>query len=471
MAIHKLTSKDIEKIKKTKKDGMHGDGGNLWLQVRHGGTAFSWIFRYTVNGRERSMGLGSLDTFSLHEARARALKYRQQMADGIDPIEARHRTRLDQQMAQAKEIPFRQCAAGWMAVQEVGWSPRHTANIRQRFEMYVFPKIGDLPVQRLDGDSPDAVRLLQGVLTQEIAAFRFGRQNGPFKPLWTGFYKTARYTREQIEGALNWAHAQRYINNPNAASLKGPLGLLLPKGKTFHQIQHHAALPFKEAGQFMADLRAWKSHPQSHAVLLLQLLLLTGVRKEQAALAKWKDIDLEDGSKPDWNAKDIDLEGAIWVCSHHKTKKKTGQDYVVPLSRQAIALFEHMRDRHQQLGIEIKFDGYIFPGRSNGHIEPSVLNKYLRERLKRKDITIHGFRTTFGDWSVERGFDERDSEMALGHVVGGNVRNIYKRNAKRIVPRRQMLQAWADYLDQAQPLPASITSLGQFKAAKKQDQA
>jgi integrase len=458
MAIHKLRPRWIETVKK---DGTYADGGDLYLQVKHNGRAKSWIFRYMINGRPRSMGLGPLHTISLAEARDRARSCRQQRLDGIDPIEARKRARLDQEMARAKEVRFRDCALGWMAVQEIGWSPGRTTSVRRRFEKYVFPKIGDLPVQRLDAEAPDAVRLLHDVLTQEIRDTRFGYPRGSPKPLWTGFYKTGQMLREDIEGALNWAHAKRHIRNPNAASLTGPLGQLLAKAKNFYQLEHHAALPFKEAGQFMANLRTaeknkYKGGLPSNSALLLQFLLLAGVRKHQAVEAKWQDLDLED---------------KIWICSNHKTKKKTGQDYIVPLSRQAIAVIEDMRKRHQRCGIEIKPDDYIFPGRANGHISSSALNSFLKRTLKRKDITIHGFRTAFGDWSVEFGFDEGDSEMALGHVVGNTVRNIYKRNAARIEPRRQMMQAWADYLDQVEPLPASVTNLGQFKAGKKQDQA
>jgi integrase len=219
----------------------------------------------------------------------------------------------------------------------------------------------------------------------------------------------------------------------------------------------------------MADLRAcdgrWADprrpdNPQNrrtHSALLLEFLLLTAVRKGQGIQAKWQDVDLEDG---------------LWVCAHHKTEKKTGLDYVVPLSRQALAVIKRIRDLHEELGIKIEDEGYIFPGGRSGrkgHISEGSLNQFLKLRLKR-DFTIHGFRTGFGDWSVEHGHDERDSEMALGHVVGNGVRNIYKRNANRIEPRRQMMQAWADYCDRIEPLPASVTSLGQFKAAKK-DQA
>ena len=66
----KLTA--LEGAKKTVA-GYYGDGGGLWLQISTAGTK-SWIFRFKspVTGKAREMGLGSLDTFSLAEARNRA---------------------------------------------------------------------------------------------------------------------------------------------------------------------------------------------------------------------------------------------------------------------------------------------------------------------------------------------------------------------------------------------------------------
>jgi hypothetical protein len=69
--------------------------------------AKSWIFRYRFKGSTskagkplaREMGLGSVDTFSVAEARERARLPRQLLADGIDPIEARK----NQQIAVALE--------------------------------------------------------------------------------------------------------------------------------------------------------------------------------------------------------------------------------------------------------------------------------------------------------------------------------------------------------------------------------
>src|SRR5690348_5587319 len=84
--INRLSARRVATLRKP---GYYPDGGNLWLQVSKSG-AKSWIFRFTLNRRSREMGLGSLNTFSLVEARSRAADSRKHLDAGMDPIEARN---------------------------------------------------------------------------------------------------------------------------------------------------------------------------------------------------------------------------------------------------------------------------------------------------------------------------------------------------------------------------------------------
>src|SRR5262249_31361788 len=102
--IHRLTPRKVA----TLGEGLHHDGGGLYLQVK--GNGRSWLFRYGTHW----MGLGSADTWRLAEARERARRCRQQRDDGIDPIEARKAAKLNQELAKAKDVTFRECAEGWM---------------------------------------------------------------------------------------------------------------------------------------------------------------------------------------------------------------------------------------------------------------------------------------------------------------------------------------------------------------------
>src|SRR6516162_11659021 len=108
MAIHKLTSRFCETVKK---NGMYADGGGLYLQVTNNGEGKSWLFRYHVQGRgDRQMGLGSFYTFPLTEAREKAEQCRKMRHNGIDPIESREAERPATKVAAAKNKTLAGCA-------------------------------------------------------------------------------------------------------------------------------------------------------------------------------------------------------------------------------------------------------------------------------------------------------------------------------------------------------------------------
>jgi hypothetical protein len=109
-------------VSKTRTPGLYGDGGGLWLQVTPGGK--SWTFRFLIRGKVREMGLGSVATFSVAEARDRAREARKLVADGIDPIEARKAQRSQQALDAAKSLSFDECAANYIAAHKAGWKRR-----------------------------------------------------------------------------------------------------------------------------------------------------------------------------------------------------------------------------------------------------------------------------------------------------------------------------------------------------------
>ena len=121
----KLTALKVAALARVKKPGFYGDGGGLYLQIsRYGGSA-SWVFRYRTGGRLRDHGLGSLDTWSLAEARERARKCRQLRGEGRDPIDERRAEREQAKLEAAKAMTFRQCAEAYIAAHRAGWrSPK-----------------------------------------------------------------------------------------------------------------------------------------------------------------------------------------------------------------------------------------------------------------------------------------------------------------------------------------------------------
>jgi integrase len=68
----------------------------------------------------------------------------------------------------------------------------------------------------------------------------------------------------------------------------------------------------------------------------------------------------------------------------------------------------------------------------------------LREREGR-DITTHGFRSTFRDWAAERtNFPREIAEKALAHKVGDETERAYQRG-DLLDKRRKLMDAWARY--------------------------
>lgn len=122
---------------------------------------------------------------------------------------------------------------------------------------------------------------------------------------------------------------------------------------------------------------------------------------------------------------------------------KAGKEHRVPLSKQAVALLEHLRETSGG-------KGYIFPGERKGKPLSNMAMAMLLKRLK-VSVTVHGFRSSFRssfrDWAGDAtSFPREVAEAALAHTVGNAVEAAYRRS-DALERRRKMMQAWADYLD------------------------
>src|SRR5215470_8792869 len=109
-------------VKAGRRKGWYADGGGLYLQVSNGGTR-SWLFRYSIDGRARAMGLGPVELLGLAEARERALTLRRLLLDGIDPLEQRRATKAEA----AKAMTFADCTRAYVDAHRPGWRGRRHA--------------------------------------------------------------------------------------------------------------------------------------------------------------------------------------------------------------------------------------------------------------------------------------------------------------------------------------------------------
>jgi len=397
--LNKLSDRQV----RTAKAGMHGDGGNLWLQVtagRQGQLHRSWLFRYATgeiatskNGKarkvERVMGLGPVASVSLATARQKAAEARALIATGRDPIQVRDGQRAAQTALAARAMTFDQCCDGYVADHEKGWTAKHKRVWTNSIRDHVSPTFGKVPVGMVD--TPLVLKAI--------------------KAHWAVKHPTMKNVRERIESVIDWAVAYHYREaSPNPARWRGCLDQVLAKPADIHLVEHHRAMDYREAGKLFAELVA----RDDRDARCLTLLFLTVVRVGAAVGAR---------------AEEFDLTAKIWTVPPVRMKrrgKRKAVPFRVPLSDAAVALVE-------RIGVKT---GLLFPG---------ATDKSLAAAHGRTDITTHGLRSTFRDWCSEQtNYANEIVEMAMAHVVAGETEEAYFRS-DLLERRRPLMQLWADY--------------------------
>jgi integrase len=396
-SVGRLTSLKLDRLRD--KPGMHADGGGLYLQVKNGGA--SWILRYQLNGRTRYMGLGPLALFGLKEARAKALDAKRLRYEGTDPLEAKHQARIRAWLNAAKAVTFQQAAEKYIAAHKAGWqNAKHADQWTNTLATYAGPMIGALPVQVID------TALVLKVL----------------EPIWTTKPETAARLRGRIEAILDWAKVCGYRSGENPARWKGHLDYLLPARAKVRQVEHHAALPYGEIGEFMSALR----QQDGVAARALEFAILTVARTGEVLGARWKEID---------------LSAKIWTVPPDRMKAR--REHRVPLSKRALDILAEISAKREGDGEETF--GFVFPGAKRGAPLSNMAFLMLLRRMRRDDLTAHGFRSTFRDWAAERTrFPAEVAEMALAHAVGDKVEAAYRRG-DLFEKRRRLIEAWAAF--------------------------
>jgi integrase len=236
------------------------------------------------------------------------------------------------------------------------------------------------------------------------------------EPIWTTKPETASRVRGRIESILDWAAARGYRQGENPARWRGHLENLLPKKNKVRRVEHLAALPYREIGMFMAELRG----QEGAAARALEFAILTSARTGEVMGARWDEINLAD---------------RMWTIPAERMK--AGKEHRVPLADAAMAIVEKMA--------AIRSGEFVFPGGKAGRPLSNMAFLMLLRRIGRNDLTVHGFRSSFRDWAAERtGFPAEVAEMALAHAVSDKVEAAYRRG-DLFQKRRQLAEAWAKF--------------------------
>jgi integrase len=388
--------------RQSKRPGLYHDGAGLYLRASTP-TARSWVLRYMLDGRAREMGLGSYPAISLSDAREAALAARRLKALGQDPVAVRESERQQKAAEAAKSVTFRYCAEAYIAARKAGWkNKKHADQWTATLETYAYPVMGSLPVQAVD------VALVHKILA----------------PIWETKTETASRVRGRIESVLDWAKVRDFRQGDNPARWKGHLENLFPKRSKVQRVEHHPALPYREIGQFMSDLRK----DGSLSSQALQFTVLTAARTGEATKAQWEEID---------------LTAHVWTIP--ATRMKAGREHRVPLSKPVVRILQALR-------AEKSGSKYIFPGTSAATSISNMAMLQLLKRIGRNDLTVHGFRSSFRDWAAEQtAFPTEVAEAALAHVVSDKVEAAYRRG-DLFEKRRKLMDAWAAYCAVRRPI-------------------
>jgi len=384
----RLTTRTVETLTAP---GRHADGDGLYLTVRSGGSK-QWIFLYRSAGRLREMGLGSpASGVTLAKARQLAAEARGQKSNGRDPLEARQKAE-----EQAAQIPkFGDYALALVDRIEVGFSnAKHRQQWRNTLATYCQP-IWTLAIDQVD---------TKGVLDC-------------LTPIWTSKPETASRVRGRIERVLNAAKAERLRSGENPAAWRGHLDATLPRPNGLSR-GHHAALPHLELPAFMDELRK----RAGIAARGLEFLILTATRTSEALNATWEEFD---------------LEADVWTIPAARMKARV--EHRVPLSRRAMEILRDL-ERDREIGGD-----YVFAGQREGSPLSNMALLMMLRRMRREDITAHGFRSTFSDWASEVSpFSGELRETALAHTIQNKAERAYRRG-DALEKRREMMEAWASH--------------------------
>jgi integrase len=392
-SINKLSARAVETVKAP---GRYSDGGNLYLSISANGGR-RWVFMYRFAGKQREMGLGSASKAgtSLAKARELAAEARMALAAGLDPLEVRNA-----RMQSERVVPsFGECAVAYVEAHRKSWrSDKHIAQWTKTLTTHC-AQIWGMRVSEIDTES--LLKVLQ--------------------PVWERLPETARRLRGRIEKVLDAAAVRGFRRGENPARWRGHLQNLFAKPQMLLRA-HHAALPYEQLPEFMAQLRG----RQSLAARALEFAILTACRSGEVRCARWDEVD---------------FAKAVWVIPANRMK--AGKEHRVPLSDRGVAILTMLQ--------EMRTSDFVFPGNASGRPLSALAMARQLQRINADEVTVHGFRSTFRDWASETtSFPHEVCEQALAHAIGNKTEAAYRRG-DLFEKRRKLMEAWADYCQLGPP--------------------
>jgi integrase len=366
----------------------------LYLLVNPVGSKY-WRLKFRLDSVEKLFALGVYPDVSLETARARRDAARVLIAQGINPVEAKHDA--DRAKQAATVDTFEALAREWWANWKGDRTERHADYVLRRLEADVFPAIGKKPIATI---RPRDV----------IAVARAIEKRGALD--------IAKRALETIGQVFRYAIQTERVDTNPAANLSG---VVKARPKT-----NYARLTEKELPELMGKIANYSRDGGALVTrIALQLMALTFVRTSELIAARWEEFD---------------FELAQWRIPAERMKMR--EPHIVPLTKQALALLAELK-------IVTGHSVLLFPGERD-HAKPMSNNTLLFALYRmgyHSRMTGHGFRGIASTQLHEMGFDHNHIELQLAHKERNAVSAAYN-HATYLPQRAKMMQFWADYLDQ-----------------------
>ena len=391
-----LTDTAIRTAKPTDKAVKLFDGGGLSLEIAPSGGKW-WRLKYRFQGKEKRISLGTYPTVSLKDARERREQAKRLIEQGIDPSNQRKEAKAAAAaIEQEQNTTFEAVARDWFSKKRNAWTPGHQKKILSRLENQLFPFLGAKLFSSLEpGDFLAAIQKAESRGAIETA-HRLAQLCG----------QVSRYAR--IVGLTRYDVAAG-----------------LTEALTPVQTNHYATITDPtEVGHLLRAIDEYAGEPS--ICFALKVLPFVFVRSVELRGAEWREFD---------------FESATWIIPAERMKMK--RPHTVPLARQVITL---LNDLHSLTGT----GRYLFPSlfsASRPISDMGLLNALRRMGYAKGVMTIHGFRSMASTLLNEQGYRADVIEAQLAHGEKNAIRAAYN-HAEYLPERRQMMQEWADYLDE-----------------------
>lgn len=388
-----LTAIAVSQAKAKDKPYKLYDGKGLFLLINPKGGKY-WRFKYRFGGKEKTLALGVYPDLSLAKAREKRQEARERVADDIDPGVVKRLKKIHQ--FEEETNGFEALAREWFETRMVDKSEQHQSRTIRALENDLFPQIGGRPINQIT--APELLMALRKIEAR-------------------GAIETAHRAKQTAGQVFRYAIATGRAERDPSADLKGALKIPTKK--------HLAAITEpKEVGKLLVAIEGFQGTASVKAALRLSPILFA--RPGELRHMEWEEINLEE---------------ARWELPPEKMKMK--QPHVVPLPKQAL---EILKEHHRATGR----GKYVFPSARGGSrpLSENGVRTALRTLGYDNDtMTPHGFRAMARTILDEiLGYRIDWIEHQLAHAVRDTNGRAYNRTA-HLEGRRDMMQGWADYLD------------------------